>query len=57
MNRLFPRHILHLTKTLSGLRHCWYLLELASRERQILGMDKYMVFNYRVVWGFLGCAA
>lgn len=59
MNRLFPRHILHLTKTLSGLRHCWYLLELASRERQILGMDKYMIFNYRIVWGFfwLCCVA
>ena len=58
-NKLFSRHILHLTKTLSGLSHCWYLLELASRETQILGMDKYMIFNYRIIWLFfwLRCVA
>ena len=59
-NRLFPRHILHLTKTLPGLSHCWYLLEWpAERHRYWAWTNKYMIFNYRIIWFFfwLHCVA
>lgn len=50
-NRLFPRHISHLTKAPPGLSHCWCLLDLAGRDIQMLGMmDKYMIFNYGIIW-------